>query len=155
MAGGIQAAKELRKELDRMLAIRLAQEDMHDILNQLISRQELLVSTKPPFPQRYHFTNVDLPGLGFRGNGGSRLGLPSRRCRYHHIPNIGLPVPSFKEPGKDGQAEARNTLKVPIKLGYQCRRRDEPAIPDCHIERGIAYVSPTSYRFSQNRPRGR
>ena len=43
MAGGIQAAKHLRRDLDKMLHARLA-EDRSDILNQLISRKDSLVS---------------------------------------------------------------------------------------------------------------
>lgn len=43
MAGGIQAAKELRRDLDNMLHKRLG-ETRNDILNQLISRKETLAS---------------------------------------------------------------------------------------------------------------
>lgn len=44
MAGGVQAAKDLRKELDKMLIYRLQQTDMKDVMEELISRNDFLVS---------------------------------------------------------------------------------------------------------------
>ncbi|KAI6351156.1 hypothetical protein MCOR25_010108 [Pyricularia grisea] len=42
MAGGVQAAKDLRKELDKMLIYRLQQTNMKDVMEELISRNDFL-----------------------------------------------------------------------------------------------------------------